>query len=42
VVAKPVGHTLELSLSEEFYEYFNVEKGSGKIAELNEDEKKEG
>jgi segregation and condensation protein B len=24
VVAKHVGHTLELSLSEEFYEYFNV------------------
>ncbi|MAG39809.1 hypothetical protein CMI41_02475 [Candidatus Pacearchaeota archaeon] len=31
VIAKPVGHTLELSLSEEFYEYFNVEKGSGKV-----------
>ena len=26
VVAKPIGHTLELTLSEEFYEYFNVEK----------------
>ncbi|MDH3353199.1 MAG: SMC-Scp complex subunit ScpB [Nanoarchaeota archaeon] len=26
VVAKQVGHTLELSLSEEFYEYFNVHK----------------
>ena len=24
VIAKPVGHTLELSLSEEFYEYFNI------------------
>lgn len=24
VVAKPKGHTLELSLSDEFYEYFNV------------------
>ena len=31
VVARPVGHTLELSLSEEFYEYFNVEKGAGSI-----------
>ncbi len=26
VVAKPAGHTLDLSLSEEFYEYFNVHK----------------
>ena len=26
VVAKKIGHTLELSLSEEFYEYFNVHK----------------
>jgi len=24
VIAKPTGHTLELSLSEEFYEYFNI------------------
>jgi segregation and condensation protein B len=31
VVAKRVGHTLELTLSEEFYEYFNVHKNeSGK------------
>jgi segregation and condensation protein B len=29
VSAKPDGHTLVLNLSEEFYEYFNVEKGSG-------------
>ncbi len=26
IVTKPRGHTLELSLSEEFYEYFNVHK----------------
>lgn len=26
VVAKPEGHTLVLSLSEEFYEYFNIQK----------------
>lgn len=26
VVAKPVGHTLELTLSEEFYEYFSIHK----------------
>ena len=26
VIAKRVGHTLDLSLSEEFYEYFNVHK----------------
>ena len=26
VIAKKVGHTLDLSLSEEFYEYFNVHK----------------
>jgi segregation and condensation protein B len=26
VIAKPDGHTLVLSLSEEFYEYFNVQK----------------
>ena len=35
VVAKQVGHTLELSLSEEFYEYFNVheaqEKSEGQV-----------
>jgi segregation and condensation protein B len=32
VTAKQVGHTLNLSLSEEFYEYFNVHK-----KEMNED-----
>jgi len=26
VIAKRIGHTLDLSLSEEFYEYFNVDK----------------
>jgi segregation and condensation protein B len=26
VISKPVGHTTELTLSEEFYEYFNVHK----------------
>jgi segregation and condensation protein B len=26
VIAKPTGHTLDLSLSEEFYEYFNIHK----------------
>jgi len=26
VIAKPAGHTMNLSLSEEFYEYFNVHK----------------
>jgi segregation and condensation protein B len=26
VIAKRIGHTLELTLSEEFYEYFNVHK----------------
>jgi segregation and condensation protein B len=34
VVAKPVGHTLELTLSEEFYEYFNVEE---KIKKVNKE-----
>ncbi|MBT3397722.1 SMC-Scp complex subunit ScpB [archaeon] len=29
VTAKRVGHTLELNLSEEFYEYFNVHKREG-------------
>jgi len=36
VHAKQVGHTLELNLSEEFYEYFNVHK---REVEVNEDEK---
>lgn len=26
IVTKPLGHTLEISLSEEFYEYFNIHK----------------
>jgi segregation and condensation protein B len=30
VVAREIGHTLELSLSEEFYEYFNVHKAEKK------------
>jgi segregation and condensation protein B len=30
VTAKRVGHTLDLSLSEEFYEYFNVHKKESK------------
>jgi segregation and condensation protein B len=30
VVAKQSGHTLDLSLSEEFYEYFNVHKRDSK------------
>lgn len=34
VVAKETGHTLELSLSEEFYEYFNVEKGAGGVGAM--------
>lgn len=29
IVTKPVGHTLEISLSEEFYEYFNIHKKEG-------------
>ena len=24
IISKPIGHTLEISLSEEFYEYFNI------------------
>jgi segregation and condensation protein B len=38
VTAKQVGHTLELSLSEEFYEYFNV---ASSIKEQEVDNKKE-
>jgi segregation and condensation protein B len=34
VVAKAVGHTLELSLSEEFYEYFNLEKKDKKEGQV--------
>ena len=37
VTSKQIGHTLELSLSEEFYEYFNVHKSEKK----NQDEGKE-
>ena len=33
VTAKRIGHTLELSLSEEFYEYFNVHKKENKTGE---------
>jgi len=36
VIAKRVGHTLDLSLSEEFYEYFNVHQKEPK--EKSEDE----
>jgi len=38
VVAKKMGHTNELSLSEEFYEYFNVHEKEG---EKNKFEKRE-
>jgi len=34
VVAKRVGHTLELTLSEEFYEYFNVHQKENTKGEL--------
>jgi segregation and condensation protein B len=34
VVARPNGHTLELSLSEEFYEYFNVHKKEASAKEI--------
>ena len=37
VTSKQIGHTLELSLSEEFYEYFNVHKAEKK----NSDEGKQ-
>lgn len=39
VIAKQTGHTLELSLSEEFYEYFNVTQ---KSKEVKKDIKEEG
>lgn len=39
VIAKQIGHTLELSLSEEFYEYFNVHAAEKK--EKSEDDKEE-
>jgi segregation and condensation protein B len=44
VTAKPDGHTQILNLSEEFYEYFNLQKGEGakaeveKIGKIEEDE----
>ncbi len=39
VIAKPMGHTLEISLSEEFYEYFNVHQknNDGKSEEKQKD-----
>ena len=36
VVAKKAGHTLDLSLSEEFYEYFNVHQKDNSSIEENE------
>ena len=36
VVAKQIGHTLELSLSEEFYEYFNVHEAEKKGGQVEE------
>jgi segregation and condensation protein B len=33
VVAKDVGHTLELALSDEFFEYFHLQKKGDKIIE---------
>jgi len=41
VVAKPSGHTLDLSLSEEFYEYFNVHQKSGKEEKFGEDKEED-
>lgn len=38
VVAKPSGHTLDLSLSEEFYEYFNVHNNENSVIEENKSE----
>jgi len=35
VVAKKAGHTLDLSLSEEFYEYFNVHNKDNSVIEEN-------
>ena len=37
ILKKKIGHTYELSLSESFYDYFNVGKGE----ELLEEAKKE-
>ncbi len=41
VIAKQTGHTLNLSLSEEFYEYFNVHKKEPPQYEENKKEKLE-
>ena len=38
VIAKRVGHTNELNLSEEFYEYFNVQKKNPLGKEISEEE----
>lgn len=38
VVAKKAGHTLDLSLSEEFYEYFNVHNKDNSVIEENKPE----
>jgi len=38
VVAKKAGHTLDLSLSEEFYEYFNVHNKDSSVIEENKSE----
>lgn len=38
VVAKKAGHTMDLSLSEEFYEYFNVHNKDNTIIEDNKSE----
>jgi len=38
IVAKKAGHTLDLSLSEEFYEYFNVHNKDNSVIEENKSE----
>ena len=38
VTSKQIGHTLELSLSEEFYEYFNVHKSEKKAQNEGKEE----
>ena len=42
VIAKQIGHTLELNLSDEFFEYFHLQKKGDKIIEETEDENSEG
>ncbi len=37
VKAKKIAHTLELTLSDEFYEYFNVHKKEGQLNEESEE-----